>query len=194
MYMNSTKRITLGIYAHADSGKTTLSEALLYKCGAIRQLGRVDHRDSYLDSDAMERTRGITIYSKQAELGIGGTEAVLLDTPGHVDFSAEMERTLSVLDYAVRIVDGKEGVQGHTLTLWRLLEKRGVPVFIWVNKMDMDGADRETVIEDIKKNLSENACPLDDAEGIAMCDGELLDEYLETETVSETSIRRAVCW
>ena len=192
MYMNSTKRITLGIYAHVDSGKTTLSEALLYKCGAIRQLGRVDHRDSYLDSDAMERTRGITIYSKQAELGIGGTEAVLLDTPGHVDFSAEMERTLSVLDYAVLIVDGKEGVQGHTLTLWRLLEKRGVPVFIWVNKMDMDGADRETVIEDIKKNLSENACPLDDAEGIAMCDGELLDEYLETETVSETSIRRAV--
>ena len=129
------KRLVIGILAHVDSGKTTLSEALLYRAGALRKLGRVDHRDAFLDTDELERARGITIFSKQAVLSLPGAELTLLDTPGHVDFSAEAERTLQVLDCAVLVVSGTDGVQSHTETLWRLLERYGVPVFIFVNKI-----------------------------------------------------------
>ena len=135
------KKIVLGILAHVDAGKTTLSEGLLYASGALRRLGRVDHQDAFLDTDALERERGITILAKQAMLTAGDTEITLLDTPGHVDFSAEMERTLSVLDYAVLVISGSDGVQSHTRTLWRLLARYKVPAFLFINKMDLAGAD-----------------------------------------------------
>ena len=131
------QKVTLGILAHVDSGKTTLSEGLLYASGALRKLGRVDHGDAFLDTDALERERGITIFSKQAMLFAGDKEFTLLDTPGHVDFSAEMERTLSVLDYAVLVISGSDGVQSHTRTLWRLLTRYEVPTFLFINKMDL---------------------------------------------------------
>ncbi len=136
------RKLVVGILAHVDAGKTTLSEALLYQSGALRRLGRVDHQDAFLDTDAMERERGITIFSKQAVLPLEDTEVTLLDTPGHVDFSAEMERTLQVLDCAILVISGTDGVQGHTRTLWRLLERYHVPTFLFVNKMDLAGADR----------------------------------------------------
>lgn len=134
------KNLVVGILAHVDSGKTTLSEALLYRSGALRKLGRVDHRDAFLDTDSLERSRGITIFSKQALLSLPGAQLTLLDTPGHVDFSAEAERTLQVLDCAVLVISGTDGVQSHTETLWRLLGRHRVPVFIFVNKMDLAGA------------------------------------------------------
>ena len=140
------KQICIGILAHVDAGKTTLSEALLYRAGAIRRLGRVDHQDAFLDTDAMERQRGITIFSKQAVLELGDTRVTLLDTPGHVDFSAEMERTLQVLDCAVLVISGTDGVQGHTRTLWDLLERYQVPTFLFINKMDLAGADRAALL------------------------------------------------
>ena len=133
------QHITLGLLAHVDAGKTTLSEAMLYLSGVIRRQGRVDHKDAYLDTFELERERGITIFSKQAILGWRGLELTLLDTPGHVDFSAEMERTLQVLDYAVLVVSGADGVQGHTMTLWRLLKCYKIPVFLFINKMDQEG-------------------------------------------------------
>ena len=136
------KRLVIGILAHVDSGKTTLSEAMLYRAGALRKLGRVDHRDAFLDTDALERARGITIFSKQAVLKLPGAQLTLLDTPGHVDFSAEAERALQVMDYAILVVSGTDGVQSHTETLWRLLERYQVPVFLFVNKMDLAGADK----------------------------------------------------
>lgn len=136
------KKLILGILAHVDAGKTTLSEAMLYAGGQLRKLGRVDHQSAFLDTDVQERERGITIFSKQAVLPLGQAELTLLDTPGHVDFSSEMERTLQVLDYAVLVVSGTDGVQSHTRTLWRLLERYAVPTFIFVNKMDLSGADR----------------------------------------------------
>ena len=190
--MNSCKRITIGILAHVDAGKTTLSESLLYLCGAIRQAGRVDHKDTFLDTAELERERGITIFSKQAELTCGDTEVILLDTPGHVDFSAEMERVLSVLDYAVLVVSGREGVQGHTVTLWKLLETYSIPTFIWVNKMDMDGAYPDTILDDLRENLSENIARRDDYEQIAMCEAGLLDEYIENDRIDDTSIAEAI--
>ena len=147
------KKLVLGILAHVDAGKTTLSEALLYRSGALRKLGRVDHRDAFLDTDTIERERGITIFSKQALLSIGDTEVTLLDTPGHVDFSAEAERTLRVLDCAVLVISGTDGVQAHTRTLWRLLERYGVPTFLFVNKMDLAGADRFGLMEELKRRL-----------------------------------------
>ena len=128
--------MTLGILAHVDAGKTTLSESILYLSGKIRTLGRVDHQDAFLDTHVLERNRGITIFSKQAVLELGNTKVTLLDTPGHVDFSAEMERTLQVLDCAILVISGADGVQGHTMTLWKLLKRYQVPVFIFVNKMD----------------------------------------------------------
>lgn len=133
------KRICIGILAHVDAGKTTLSEAMLYESGALRRLGRVDHQDAFLDTDAMERERGITIFSKQAEFSLPTAAVTLLDTPGHVDFSAEAERTLRVLDCAILVISGTDGVQAHTRTLWRLLERYGVPVILFVNKMDLAG-------------------------------------------------------
>ena len=157
------KRICAGILAHVDSGKTTLAEAMLYRAGALRRLGRVDHRDAFLDTDAQERARGITIFAKQAVLalpaapGPGGEETVftLLDTPGHVDFSAEAERTLQVLDYAILVVSGTDGVQAHTQTLWRLLERYRVPTFVFINKMDLPGADRAVRLRELRARFGD---------------------------------------
>ena len=143
------KHICAGLLAHVDAGKTTLSEALLYTAGAIRKLGRVDHQDAFLDTDAQERARGITIFSKQAELEFENTKIMLLDTPGHVDFSAEMERTLSVLDYAVLVISGKDGVQGHTGTLWKTAETVRSAGLLLVNKMDLDGTDKEAILHEL---------------------------------------------
>ena len=150
------KQISLGVLAHVDAGKTTLSEGLLFKCGRIRKIGRVDHKDAYLDTYELERERGITIFSKQAVFSMGAFNVTLLDTPGHVDFSAEMERTLQVLDYAILVINGADGVQGHTQTLWRLLEQYKIPTFLFVNKMDQDGTDREGLFQELKKKLSGN--------------------------------------
>ena len=148
------RHISLGVLAHVDAGKTTLSEGLLFKCGRIRKIGRVDHKDAYLDTYELERERGITIFSKQAVFSMGDMEVTLLDTPGHVDFSAEMERTLQVLDYAILVINGADGVQGHTQTLWRLLTQYKIPTFLFVNKMDQEGTDRERLLEELKKKLS----------------------------------------
>ena len=179
--------------AHVDAGKTTLSEALLYRSGSIRKLGRVDHRDAFLDTDAIERERGITIFSKQAVLPLGDLEMTLLDTPGHVDFSAETERTLRVLDCAILVISGTDGVQGHTRTLWRLLERYGVPVFLFVNKMDLAGADREVLMKELKQRL-DGGCvdfgaePDALAEEAAVCDEAVLEQYLENGEVSDGDI------
>lgn len=150
------KNICMGLLAHVDAGKTTLSEALLYLSGKIRKLGRVDHKDAYLDTSPLERERGITIFSKQAVLEFPETRVTILDTPGHVDFSAEMERTLQVLDYAVLLINGADGVQGHTVTLWKLLERYQIPTFIFVNKMDQEGTDHDALLTELKKRLNEN--------------------------------------
>ena len=140
------KRICVGLLAHVDAGKTTLSEGLLYRAGCLKTLGRVDHQDAFLDTHTLERERGITIFSKQALIPLEGAELTLLDTPGHVDFSSEMERTLQVLDCAVLVISGTDGVQGHTSTVWSLLERYGVPTFLFINKMDLAGADREALL------------------------------------------------
>ncbi len=188
------KKLVMGVLAHVDAGKTTLSEALLYQSGAIRRLGRVDHRDAFLDTDHMERERGITIFSKQAELSLGELSVTLLDTPGHVDFSAEAERVLQVLDCAVLVVSGPDGIQAHTRTLWRLLERYGVPVFLFVNKMDLAGADRGRLLEELKRRLdggcTDFSLPPDRlAEEAAMCGEEaLLERYLETGALSEEDL------
>ncbi len=178
------KKLVLGMLAHVDAGKTTLSEGLLYLSGAVRKLGRVDHRDAFLDTDAQERERGITIFSKQAEFSWGDTALTLLDTPGHVDFSAEMERTLSVLDCAVLVISGTDGIQGHTRTLWRLLERHAIPTFLFVNKMDLAGADRNALLAQLQDRL-DGGC-LDFSQGLepvtedlASLDEELMDRYLE---------------
>ena len=147
------KRFVIGILAHVDAGKTTMSEAILYETGKLKKMGRVDNRDAFLDTFALERARGITIFSKQAVFPLSDTFVTLLDTPGHVDFSAEMERTLQVLDYAVLIVSGADGVQGHTETLWRLLKRYRIPVFLFVNKMDQKGTDQEAVLASLKERL-----------------------------------------
>ena len=150
------KRRTFAIISHPDAGKTTLSEAMLYQAGALKKLGGVDLQDAFLDTFALERARGITIFSKQAEFSLPHTEVTLLDTPGHVDFSAEMERTLQVLDYAILVINGADGVQGHTQTLWRLLEQYKIPTFLFVNKMDQVGTEREGLLQELKKKLSGN--------------------------------------
>ena len=215
------KKLVVGILAHVDSGKTTLSEAILYTAGKIRKLGRVDHKDAYLDTDAQERERGITIFSKQAVFTYGGAEAVgmeneassktdagrqdipvddgmeiaLLDTPGHVDFSAEMERTLQVLDYAILVINGMDGVQSHTDTLWKLLKRYEIPTFLFVNKMDMDGADKDAIFQNIRKKLDEDCVDFsseDRDEQIAMADERLLDTYLDSGTVKTEDIIEAI--
>ena len=176
-------KLVVGILAHVDAGKTTLSEALLYRSGVLRRLGRVDHGDAFLDTDAMERERGITIFAKQAVLPVGERELTLLDTPGHVDFSAEAERTLRVLDCAVLVISGADGIQGHTRTLWQLLERYGVPVFLFVNKMDLPGADREEVLSQLRRRLSPGCVDFGSAaleEDAAVCDEGVLERYLET--------------
>ena len=155
------KHICAGLLAHVDAGKTTLSEGILYLTGGLRKLGRVDHGDAFLDNFALERSRGITIFSKQAVFPLGETEVTLIDTPGHVDFSAEMERALWVMDYAVLVVSGADGIQGHTETLWRLLKAYRIPTFIFVNKMDQDGTDREVLLQELKKNLDDGCIAFD---------------------------------
>ena len=184
----------LGLLAHVDAGKTTLSEALLYVSGARRTLGRVDHRDAYLDTHALERERGITIFSKQARLETEHRAVTLVDTPGHVDFSAETERTLQILDCAVLVVSGTDGVQAHTVTLWRLLERYHVPVFLFVNKMDLPGTDRESLMKQLQSQLSSGCVDFGAeqdaiAENAAMCDEALLENYLETGVVTPGNLR-----
>ena len=189
------KKLVVGILAHVDSGKTTLSEAMLYTAGKIRKLGRVDHKDAYLDTDAQERERGITIFSKQAVFTYDGMEITLLDTPGHVDFSAEMERTLQVLDYAILVINGMDGVQSHTDTLWKLLKRYEIPTLIFVNKMDMDGADKDAVFRNIRKKLDGDCVDFssgDRDEQIAMADERLLDTYLDSGTVETEDIIEAI--
>ncbi len=204
-----SKHLNIGLLAHVDAGKTTLSEGMLYLSGSIRDMGRVDHRDTFLDTYEMERERGITIFSKQAVMKWKDMELTLLDTPGHVDFSAEMERVLQVLDYAVLVISGADGVQGHTVTLWRLLKRYDVPVFLFVNKMDREGTDRNALMEELKSRLDEGCTDFqlmsdgkpDDLENLAVCDDAMLEEYLETGKIAKDTVRRAVaerkifpCW
>ena len=191
--------INLGLLAHVDAGKTTLSEAVLYLTGSIRRLGRVDHQDAFLDTDAMERARGITIFSKQAEFTLDGWQVTLLDTPGHVDFSPEMERTLRVLDYALLVISGADGVQGQVYTLWKLLKHYRVPVFLFINKMDQPGTDRQALMEEIRRELDSRCLDFGSdpqapemQEELALCSEELMNRYLEGEPVTEKEIRTLV--
>ena len=191
------EKLVIGILAHVDAGKTTLSEAMLYRSGRIRRLGRVDHQDAFLDTDALEKERGITIFSKQAVLSLGDVEITLLDTPGHVDFSSEMERTLGVLDCAILVVSGADGVQGHTLTLWRLLERYGVPTFLFVNKMDLAGTDRTALLAALREELDEGCLDFSEPEEAlweeaAMCGEEALTELLDTGRLSEAAVRSLI--
>lgn len=213
------KRLVIGILAHVDAGKTTLSEAILYTTGTIRKLGRVDKKDAFLDTYALERARGITIFSKQAVFSLGDTAVTLLDTPGHVDFSAEMERTLQVLDYAILVINGADGVQGHTETLWRLLKRYHIPVFLFVNKMDQPGSDKEALLANIRKRLDGSVIDFSDVqisdedvgaskvgnlvytgtsdpeefyEELAMCDEALMEEYLEQGELDADHVRHAI--
>ena len=197
--------ICVGLLAHVDAGKTTLSEGLLYAGGRLKKLGRVDHGDAFLDTDPMEKERGITIFSKQAVLNLPTAELILLDTPGHVDFSAEMERALSVLDCAVLVVSGTDGVQGHTHTLWKLLERYQVPTFLFVNKMDLAGADRAALLAELRDKLDEGCVDMGDREALyeqaALCDEGLLEGYLETGAVEDGAIASLIagrklfpCW
>ena len=195
--MNQSKdNLVLGILAHVDAGKTTLSEALLYCTGARRTLGRVDHRDAFLDTHQLERQRGITIFSKQALLATEHLDITLVDTPGHADFSAEAERVMPILDCAVLVISGTDGIQAHTLTLWRLLECYQVPVFLFINKMDLPGKSREALLAQLQSRLSSGCLDIcqDDAfyEGCAVCDEALLESYLETGVVPTESIRSLV--
>lgn len=190
------KHIAAGIFAHVDAGKTTLSESMLYESGSIRRLGRVDNKDAFLDTHLLERSRGITIFSKQAEFIWKDMRVTLLDTPGHVDFAAEMERTLGVLDYAVLVISGADGVQGHTETLWRLFESYGVPVFLFFNKMDQNGADRDRLLEEVQHHFGDGFVDFTEQtsetffEKIAENDEAALDCFLENGTVPTSEIRR----
>ncbi len=192
------KKIVIGILAHVDSGKTTLSEALLYHSGNINRLGRVDHGDSFLDTFSLERERGITIFSKQAVLKYKNTEFTLLDTPGHVDFSAETERTLQVLDYAVLVINAADPIQSHALTLWTLLSKYNVPCFLFINKMDLNGADKELVLEQLKEKFSDCCVDFGCAdktrfyENVALCGEELLNQYYENESIERADIAACI--
>ena len=189
------KRLVIGILAHVDSGKTTLSEAMLYQAGALRKLGRVDHQNAFLDTDALERARGITIFSKQAVLTLPQTQLTLLDTPGHVDFSAEAERALQVLDYAVLVISGTDGIQSHTETLWRLLERYQVPVFLFLNKMDLNGADRAARMEELRRRLGDRCVDMgdpDNAEDLALCSEELLETVMAGEAPKQEQLARAI--
>ena len=188
------KHLCVGLLAHVDAGKTTLSEALLYESGTRRTLGRVDHKDAFLDTHALERQRGITIFSKQALLETKNLSITLLDTPGHVDFAAEAERVMPILDCAVLVISGTDGVQAHTVTLWRLLERYSVPTFLFVNKMDLTGADKEKLLVQLQEQLSPGCADLkgDLAESAAMCDEALLETYLETGTVTDGNIRALI--
>ena len=201
------KKLVIGILAHVDAGKTTLSEELLYLCGEIRKIGRVDHGDAFLDTYELEKERGITIFSKQALLKTENMEVTLLDTPGHVDFSAEMERTLQVLDYAILVINGMDGVQSHTMTLWRLLERYQIPTFLFVNKMDQQGTDHDALLNNLKQHLHENCVDFgrtqdtdygmyeltpEQLENIAVCEEDILETYLETGIIEDRDIARLI--
>lgn len=203
MSADKTRYLSVGMLAHVDAGKTTLSEALLYRVGCLKRLGRVDHQDAFLDTDSLERERGVTIFSKQAILPLEGVTVTLLDTPGHVDFSAEAERVLPVLDCAVLVISGTDGVQGHTETLWKLLETYQVPVFLFVNKTDLAGTDREAVLAQLRQHFGEGCVPFDRplGEEAAVCSEELLEQYLERGELSDDALGRAIserklfpCW
>lgn len=194
-----SNHICIGLLAHVDAGKTTLSESMLYLSGRIRQQGRVDHGNAYLDTYELERARGITIFSKQAELVFGELEVTLLDTPGHVDFSAEMERTLRVLDYAILVINGADGVQGHTETLWKLLKQYRIPVFLFINKMDQNGTDAEKLLEELRVKLSGSCIRFGEAEdseefleNVAMAEEQVLETYLEHGTIERGEISRLI--
>ena len=194
MIMNQ-KRFVVGILAHVDAGKTTLAESILYKTGKIRKLGRVDHGDTYLDNYELERSRGITIFSKQAEILLNDKEITILDTPGHVDFSAEMERTLQVLDYAILVISGSDGVQGHVQTLWKLLERYQIPTFLFINKMDQSGIEKAPILSELQKRLSESCIDFSEEvdsdvleENIAMSQESLLEKYLEGQAIEDGDI------
>ncbi|MEG1858533.1 MAG: GTP-binding protein, partial [Pseudoflavonifractor sp.] len=190
------KRPVVGILAHVDAGKTTLSEALLYRSGDLSKLGRVDHGDAFLDTAALERARGITIFAKQAVLTRGDTVLTLLDTPGHVDFSAEMERTLEVLDYAILVISGTDGVQSHTETLWRLLAHHEIPTFLFVNKMDLAGADRARLLAELRRRLSDGCADFsgdgDLGEQLALCDEVLMEQFLSAGRVEDGAVAAAI--
>ena len=199
------KNIVMGILAHVDAGKTTLSESMLYLSGTVRKLGRVDHKDAFLDTYALERDRGITIFSKQAVFSLGNKKVTLLDTPGHVDFSAEMERTLQVLDYAVLVISGADGVQGHTETLWKLLKFYEIPTFIFINKMDQQGTDKEALLLELKERLDESCICFEESKGsttgelraetleeLAMTDEKILDYFMENESIRKEDICRLI--
>lgn len=190
--------MVFGIMAHVDAGKTTLSEALLYHSGSIRKMGRVDNQDAFLDNYALERERGITIFSKQAQIRLGEQEITLLDTPGHIDFSAEMERTLQVLDYAILVVSGADGVQGHTRTLWQLLKRYQIPVFLFINKMDQSGTDKQLLLKELQENLSENCVDFSEShsesfyDSLAMCSEEAMEQFLEHGAIEIEEIQKLI--
>ncbi|WP_407311511.1 NYN domain-containing protein [Desulfosporosinus sp. SB140] len=192
------KKLVIGILAHVDAGKTTLSESMLYLSGKIGKLGRVDNKDAYLDTYELEKARGITIFSKQAVFEVGETQITLLDTPGHVDFSAEMERTLQVLDYAILVISGADGVQGHTKTLWRLLDMYQIPVFLFVNKMDQHGTDKDKLTKELKMQLGDGCIEFEKVQTdgfydqLAMCDEIMMEAYLETGHIETAQIKKAV--
>ena len=186
------RRLVLGIFAQVDAGKTTLSEALLYKAGALRTLGRVDHGDAHLDTHELERARGITIFSKQARFETERLAVTLLDTPGHADFAPEAERVMPVIDCALLLISGTDGVQGHTLTLWRLLQHHGVPVVLFFNKMDLPGADRAALLADARTALSDRCAALDDAESVALSSEALLEYFLNTGALDDALAADAV--
>ena len=192
------KNIVMGILAHVDAGKTTLSESMLYLSGTVRKLGRVDHKDAFLDTYALERDRGITIFSKQAVFSLGNKKVNLLDTPGHVDFSAEMERTLQVLDYAVLVISGADGIQGHTETLWKLLKLYDIPTFIFINKMDQQGTDQAALLSELKERLDEGCIAfgkeesIETLEELAMTDEKVLDYFMEHESIRKEDICRLI--
>ncbi|NMA68086.1 MAG: TetM/TetW/TetO/TetS family tetracycline resistance ribosomal protection protein, partial [Desulfitobacterium sp.] len=192
------KKLVIGILAHVDGGKTTLSESILYLVGKIGKLGRVDNKDAYLDTYELERARGITIFSKQALFELNDLQVTLLDTPGHVDFSAEMERTLQVLDYAILVISGADGIQGHTKVLWRLLDMYQVPVFLFINKMDQVGTDKEKLLKELKKHLSDRCIEfgqgptVDFYEELAMCEEGMMEYYLEKGKIEDSQIKQAI--
>ncbi len=196
--MNRMKKLVIGILAHVDAGKTTLSESMLYLSGKIRSLGRVDNRNAFLDTHELEKLRKITIFSKQAIFEFADAQITLLDTPGHVDFAAEMERTLNVLDYAILVISGADGVQGHSKTLWRLLERYCIPTYIFINKMDQDGTDRQKLLAQLKKEFDEGCVAFDEGlsqhfdEQLAMGDESLLEIYLDTGQIGLDHIRQAI--